>query len=153
MAFHTIICLIGNIRVQIGHAFIFLPNFIFELAVLDFLMALFCLLLLFLQSKPSLKIRTARAIFWIYLGISRDYGLRNVYFRNKTFLFFKIESWNFQHLFEIEFCETSQNFNLFSLFRQFLFSIFSISWNFVRFHGIHFQTASESFSFLSWKTN
>ena len=42
---------------------------------------------------------------------------------NKTFLFFKIESWNFQHLSEKEFRETSQNFNLFGLFRQFLFSI------------------------------
>ena len=35
------------------------------------------------------------------------------FFRNKTFLFFKIESWNFQHLFEKEFHETSQNFNSF----------------------------------------
>ena len=33
------------------------------------------------------------------------------FFRNKTFLFFKIESWNFQQLFEKEFRETSQNFN------------------------------------------
>ena len=29
-------------------------------------------------------------------------------FRNNTFLFFKIENWNFQHLFEKEFRETSQ---------------------------------------------
>ena len=36
--------------------------------------------------KPSLKIKTANAIFWIYLG------LKNIIFRNKTFLFFKIES-------------------------------------------------------------
>ena len=67
--------------------------------------------------KPSLKIRTANAIFWICPGIFRDYGLKKFFFRNKTFLFFKIESWNFQHLFEIEFCETSQNFNSFSSFR------------------------------------
>ena len=26
-------------------------------------------------------------------------------------------------------------------------------WNFVRFHKIYFQTDSESFTFLSWKTN
>ena len=45
-----------------------------------------------LGSKPSLKIRTASAIFWIYLGIFRDNGLKNICFRNKTFLFFKIES-------------------------------------------------------------
>ena len=30
-------------------------------------------------SKPSLKIRTANAIFWISLGIFRDYGLKNVF--------------------------------------------------------------------------
>ena len=29
--------------------------------------------------KPSLKIRTASAIFWIYLGIFRDYGLKNIF--------------------------------------------------------------------------
>ena len=31
-----------------------------------------------LKPKPSLKIRTASAIFWIYLGIFRDYGLENI---------------------------------------------------------------------------
>ena len=54
------------------------------------------------------------------------YGLKNIFFRNKTFLFFKIESWNFQVQFEIKFRETSQNFNSFSLFRQLLFSCFFI---------------------------
>ena len=79
------------------------------------------------KAKPSLKIRTASAIFKIYLGIFREYSLTKIYiFRNKTFLFFKIESWNFQYLFEIEFRETSQNFNSFSLFRQLLFSCFFI---------------------------
>ena len=48
----------------------------------------------------------------------RDYGLNHILFRNKTFLFFKKERWNFQHLFEMEFCETSQ---IFSSFRQLLF--------------------------------
>ena len=74
-------------------------------------------------------------------------------FRNKTFLFLKIESWDFQHLFEKEFCETSQNFNS---FRQLLFSFFLsvvwLTWNFVRFHEILLQRDGESFSFLSWKT-
>ena len=37
--------------------------------------------------------------------------LKKYFFRNKTFLFFKIESWNFQVQFEIEFRETMQNFN------------------------------------------
>ena len=63
------------------------------------------------KPKKSLKIRTANAIFWNYLGLFRDYGLEHIFFRNKTFLFFKIESWNFQHLFEMKFRETSQNFN------------------------------------------
>ena len=46
-----------------------------------------------LGPKPSLKIRTASAIFWNYLGIFRNYGLKYIFFRNKTFfLFFKIES-------------------------------------------------------------
>ena len=87
--------------------------------------------------KPSLKIRTANAIFWISLDVFRDYGLENILFRNNTFLFFKIENQNFQHLFEIEFCETSQNFNS---FRQSLFSFFywlfdwvEILWGFMKF--------------------
>ena len=50
--------------------------------------------------------------------------LRSYFFRNKTFLFFKIESWNFQHLFAYVFSETSQNFNSFCLYRQILFSFF-----------------------------
>ena len=80
------------------------------------------------RPKPLLKIRTATAIFWNYLGIFRDYGLKNILFRNKTFSFFKVESWNFQHLFEIGFRETSQ-VKSFSLFRQLLFSIFlSVFW-------------------------
>ena len=54
------------------------------------------------------------------------YGLKNIFFRNKTFLFFKIESWNFQVQFEIKIRETSQNFNSFSFFRQLLFSSFFI---------------------------
>ena len=56
----------------------------------------------------------------------------------KTFLFFKIESWIFQHLFEIEFRETSQTFNSFrsfSSFRQSLFlfclAVVWLSWTFV----------------------
>ena len=66
---------------------------------------------LMFYAKPSLKIGTANAICWNYLGLFRDYGLDHFFFRNKTFLFFKIESWNFKHLFEKEFRETSQNFN------------------------------------------
>ena len=114
-----------------------------------------CWKVVLLQAKPSLKIRTTSAIFLIYLVIFRDFGLI-FFFRDKTFLFFMIESWNFHHLFEKEFHETSQNFNSFSSFRQLLFSFFLsvvwLSWNFVRFHEILFQTDGENFSFLSWKT-
>ena len=56
--------------------------------IFHIIMILICL------AKPSMRVRTAGAIFWIYLGIFRDYGLRNIFFRNKTFLFFKIEKWN-----------------------------------------------------------
>ena len=62
----------------------------------------------------------------------------NIFFWNKTFLFFKIESWNFQVQFEIEFRETSQNFN--SIRQRIqnteikIFWMSWITWNFVRFH-------------------
>ena len=66
----------------------------------------------------------------------RDYGLKNIFFRNKTFLFFQEVK---KHLFEIEFRETSQNFNS---FRQLLFSFYLLviwlSWNCVRFREILF---------------
>ena len=45
----------------------------------------------FCTPKPSMKIMTSDAIFWISLGIFRDYSLK-IFCRNKTFLFFKIES-------------------------------------------------------------
>ena len=48
-------------------------------------------------------------------------------------MFFKIESWNFEHLFKIGFRDTSQNFNSFNSFRQLLFSFVWLSWNFVIF--------------------
>ena len=44
------------------------------------------------KTKQSLKIRTASAICWNSLGLFRDYDLNYIFFRNKTFLFFKIES-------------------------------------------------------------
>ena len=72
-------------------------------------------------TKPSLKIGSVnKAFLFCYWQQLR----KNIFFRNKTFLFFKVESWNFQHLFEKEFRETSQNFNSFSSFRQFLFPFF-----------------------------
>ena len=100
------------------------------------------------KAKTSLKIRTVNkaGLFWYWSQFSLD--LDHIFFRNKTFLFFKIESLNFQHLFKKEFHETSPNFNLFSSFRQFLFSFFYQLSDWVE---IIFQTDAESFSFLSWK--
>ena len=83
-------------------------------------------------------------------------NMPHVFFRYKTFLFFKIENWNFQNQFEKEFCETSQSFNsIRQPIEKMKITIVWISWmsgNFVRFHEIQFQTEPESFSILSWKT-
>ena len=70
------------------------------------------------------KLGQQSAICWNSLGLFRDYGLNYNFFRNKTFLFLKIENWNFQHLFENEFCDTSQNI---TSFRQ-----FDILWGFLK---------------------
>ena len=59
-----------------------------------------------LQTKTFGKIEPVNKAF---LQLATAYFF--FFFRDKTFLFFKIESWNFQVQFEIEFCETSQNFN------------------------------------------
>ena len=41
------------------------------------------------QNKTFGKIEMASAIFWDYLGMFREYGPKNIFFRNKTFLLFK----------------------------------------------------------------
>ena len=46
------------------------------------------------------KLGQQRAICWNSLGLFRDCGLNHIFFGINLFLFFKIESWNFQHLFE-----------------------------------------------------
>ena len=69
-------------------------------------------------------VATARAIYtrrvarqygicWLKEELSMVHGTLHTYFRNKTFLFVKIESWNFQQLFDLGFHETLQNFNSF----------------------------------------
>ena len=105
------------------------------------------------KPKLSLKIGTANAICWNSLGLFRDYSLNHIFFRNKTFLFFNI---GFQHWCKNEFRETTQNFNS---IRQWIEKMKIkivwmswMSWNFVTFHEINFQTDTESFSLLSWKT-
>ena len=95
--------------------------------------------------KPSGKLRRHTPSFGCILAVRP----KKYFFRNKTFLFFKIESWNFQHLFEKEVRETSQNFNSFSSFRQFHFncSVVQLSWNCVRFHEILFLNRCWKFHF------
>ena len=87
------------------------------------------------------QIESASALFWNYLGLFGDYG-QKIFFLRITFFFFKMKSWNFQHLFENEFRETSLSFSSLRAFRQLLYAFFLLvvwlSWNFVRFHEIHF---------------
>ena len=101
---------------------------------------------LLLKPKPSLKIGTANSIYWNSLALFRDYGLNHIFLGNKTFLFFKIESWNFQHLFEKEIRETSQNFNtIIQPIEKMKMKIVWrgwMSWNFVRFMKFFFQQVS-----------
>ena len=54
---------------------------------------------------------------------------------------------------KMEFYETSQNFNSFSLLFTFFLLIVWLSLNFVRFHKILFHIDAENFIFLSWKKN
>ena len=88
------------------------------------------------SAKPSLKIGSVNKafLFWYWQR------LKNIFFRNKTVLFFKRESLNFQHLFEKEFRETSQSFNSIrqpiEKIKITIVWISWMSWNFVRFHEI-----------------
>ena len=93
-----------------------------------------------IEPKPSQKIGTAE----------RHLRPRDIYIvRNKTFLLFKIESWNFLHLFEKEVHETSKNFNsIKQQIEKMKITIFWMSWNFVRFYEFSFKADAETFSFL-----
>ena len=64
-----------------------------------------------LMQNPRWKLGQQNAICWNYLGLFRDYGLEHIFFKNKTFLFFKIESWNFQPVWK----KKSWNFTKFQL--------------------------------------
>ena len=97
------------------------------------------------QNLPG-KLGQQSTICWNSLCLFRDYSLYHVILGIKLFLIFKIESRNFQHLFEKELRETSQNFN--SIRQQIEIKIIWMSWYFVRFHKLLFQTDAESFSFL-----
>ena len=54
-----------------------------------------------IQPKPSLKIETAKPhLLELSWPIKSYYGLNHIFFLGIELFFFKIESWNFQHLFE-----------------------------------------------------
>ena len=92
-----------------------------------------------LHPKPSLKIGSVSKCFCFDI----DYGLNHISFRTKTFLFYNIENWNFQHLFEKKIHETSQNFkSIRQPIGKMEITIVWMSWksrNFVTFHKILFQ--------------
>ena len=64
------------------------------------------------------RVRRQYGICWLNKKLSLVHDTLHIFFRNKSFLFVKIESWNFQHLFDLGFHETLQNF---SSFRQHFF--------------------------------
>ena len=90
------------------------------------------------------KIASSRSHLLDIKRIILAYCLAHILFRNKTFLFVKIDSWNFQHLMD------------FSLFRESIEKMevkaVWMSWFFVKFHEIPNQTDAENFSCLSWQT-
>ena len=80
-------------------------------------------------------------------GLPWWYGLKNIFLGIKLFVFqdrelkLSVSVWNWisWNLIKIQLIPLIQ-------------TIIWLSWNFVRFHDFFFQTDSESFSFLSWKT-
>ena len=85
-----------------------------------FLHSAYCLFI----AKPSMKIESVNKafLFWYWQW------LKKYFFRNKTFLFFKIESWNFQHLFEKEFLENLSKFQINQTTEKMEIKIVWMSW-------------------------
>ena len=96
-------------------------NFLYNRAIFKMRLGKFVGLGKGYQGKEFLVCSITQNLHWKLGQLMPSFGsilavrLKKLFFRNKTFLFFKIESWNFQKLFEKEFCETSQSFNSFSL--------------------------------------
>ena len=60
------------------------------------------LLTLLIQVKPTKTIAEnwiSKQSWFVFILKPAHFWLRSYFFRNKTFLFFKIDHWNFQHLF------------------------------------------------------
>ena len=65
------------------------------------------------------RVKIYYGIWWLKKELFMVHGTLQTFYRNKTFLFVKIESWNFQQLFDLGFCKTLQNFSsLRQTFRQ-----------------------------------
>ena len=94
-----------------------------------------------LLKKTLLNIRTTNAVCWNHLCLFREYGLDQI-FLWIFFISFQDRKLKLSASVWKRICETSQNFNSFSSFRQFLFPFFLpiiwLSWNLVRFHKILF---------------
>ena len=69
-----------------------------------------CHLTTYQQSLWWRKLGRQDAICWLKKELSMVHLIFS--FRNKTYLFVKIEIWNFQHFLDLFFRETSQNFSL-----------------------------------------
>ena len=110
--------------------------------------------MVFFRAIYTRRVKIYYGICWLKKELSMVHGTLQILFGNKTFFLVKIESWNFQQLFDLEFHETLQNF---SSFRQtfgwyFCMGIKELSKLAVRFHETVNQRNAENFSFLSWKT-
>ena len=90
------------------------------------------------------------------VGWRKNYPYTLYFFRNKTFLFVKIESWNFQQLFDLGFLETLQNFSSFRQTFRWHFCggirVVWMSWNFVRFYEVINQKDAKNFRFPPWQS-
>ena len=87
-----------------------------------------------LNSQPQnrwWKLEQQSTICWNYFGLFRDYSLDYIFFGIKLFLFFKIECWNFQHLFEKTFLWNLTKFKLIQLIKTIFIS--EILWGFPTF--------------------
>ena len=90
------------------------------------------------QSHVWGKLGHQGAICRLKKELSMVHGTLNIFFRNKTFLFVKIEIGNFQHLFDLWFRETTHNF---SSFRQLFLTIDKCHLN-ICLNELKFCTAS-----------
>ena len=78
-----------------------------------------------LNTQPSLKIRTANAIRWNYLGLFRDYGLDHIFLGIKLFRFSRQNAETFSICLKKNFVKP-RKFQLIQLIQTIFISIFSI---------------------------